>query len=77
LAATQLEMFYSDRITAFETDRLSFHNKLEDCRLKEDIVHKSDWELQKRSSERHQLENALNHCQTLLHMEQENTRRML
>ena len=40
-------------------------------RIKQDVVHKSEWELRKRKQEKMELESALERCQQVLYVERE------
>lgn len=46
-------------------------DKLDAIRLKQDLSHKTEWELKKRNEERATLENALEGCQQVLYTERE------
>jgi hypothetical protein len=50
---------------------LTFYDKLEDVRLKQELVHKSEWELRKRTEEKAELEGALARCQQSLYIERD------
>ena len=54
--------YYRDRVEAHEIDRFSYQQKMETLRIKQDKLHKAEWELKKRNEERYELEQALNHC---------------
>lgn len=47
------------------------YNKLDKVRLKQEIVHKAEWECRKRLEERAQLESALEQCEAVLYIERE------
>ena len=59
------------RADAFESDRRQFYAKLEAIRLKQDLVHNTEWELKKRRQEKAELESALERCQGFLYVERE------
>ena len=71
LLQAQILAYYRNRADAFETDRRQLYDKLDAIRLKQDLVHKTEWELKKRNEEKTQLENALEQCQHYLYMERE------
>ena len=62
-AQTQILGFYRERITAFEKDRGSFYEKLNDVKLKQEIVYCSEVELRKRMQEKDELDSAVEKCQ--------------
>ena len=45
--------------------------KLDAIRIKQDVVHKAEWELRKRQEERRELEAALERCQHVLYVERQ------
>ena len=51
--------FYRNRVDAFDQDRQTFYAKLEAIRLKQELVHKNEWELRKRQEEKFALQTAL------------------
>ena len=62
LLQAQILAYYRSRADAFETDRSQLYEKLDTIRIKQDLVHKSEWELRKRQEEKRELESALEHC---------------
>jgi hypothetical protein len=72
LLQAQILSYYRNRADAFDTDRASLYAKLDEIRLKQDLVHKAEWECRKRTEEKAQLEAALEQCQTVLYLEREN-----
>ena len=48
----QILAYYRSRADAFETDRSQLYAKLDQIRLKQDLVHKGEWELRKRRQEK-------------------------
>ena len=71
LLQAQILAYYRSRADAFETDRAQLYAKLDDIRLKQDLVHKNEWELRKRQEEKRELETALERCQHVLYVERE------
>lgn len=65
--------YYRNRVDAFEKDRQTFYSKLEQIRMKQELVHKTEWELRKRNEEKYALQTALDQCQTVLQKERERT----
>lgn len=55
--------YYRERVQAHEIDRQQYLHKMDKLRVKAEVAHKTEWELQKRIEEREELEQALNHCQ--------------
>ena len=62
LFLAQILAYYRSRADAFETDRSQLYAKLDQIRLKQDVVHKGEWELRKRQEEKRELETALERC---------------
>ena len=71
LLQAQILAYYRSRADAFETDRSQLYEKLDTIRIKQDLVHKSEWELRKRQEEKRELESALERCQSVLYVERE------
>ena len=71
LLQAQILAYYRSRADAFETDRSQLYAKLDTIRIKQDLVHKSEWELRKRQEEKRELESALERCQSVLYVERE------
>ena len=59
LQNAQILAYYRNRADAFDADRQALYSKLDRIRLKQEIVHRSEWECRKRLEERSQLESAL------------------
>lgn len=59
LLQAQILAYYRTRIDAFDQDRVAFYSKLDQIRLKSDLVHKAEWELKKRIEEKSELQRAL------------------
>ena len=68
---TQILNYYRDRVEAFERDRVQWYQKLEAVRVKQEHVHRAEWELKKRQEEKTELERALLQCQAALAQERE------
>ncbi|CDW87267.1 UNKNOWN [Stylonychia lemnae] len=68
---TQILNYYRERVEAFEKDRIQWYQKLENIRIKQEFVHKVEWELKKRQDEKAELERALQQCQSALFTERE------
>ena len=68
---TQILNYYRGRVEAFEKDRTQWYKKLEDIRIKQDQVHKVEWELKKRQEEKLEIDRAINQCQNALYQERE------
>ena len=47
--------YYRARVEAHEQDRRSWYDKLETLRIKQNLVHKIEWELKKRTDEKGEL----------------------
>ena len=62
LQSAQILAYYRERADAFDADRQSLYTKLDRIRLKQDIVHRAEWECRKRLEEKAQLEAALEQC---------------
>jgi len=58
-------------VEAFEKDRVAWYEKLEKIRVKQELVHKAEWELKKRQEEKLQLDQALQQCHAALYNERE------
>ena len=69
LSKAQILAYYRSRADVFDSDRQQLYTKLEAIRIKQDIVHKTEWELKKRRQEKQELEQALERCQQVLHKE--------
>lgn len=63
--------YYRERVEAFEKDRTQWYSKLESIRVKQDQVHRVEWELKKRQEEKVELERAIQQCQNALYVERE------
>jgi len=48
----QILSYYRNRVDAFDADRQSFYAKMDEIRLKSDLVHKAEWERRKRLEEK-------------------------
>ena len=59
LELAQIVSYYRNRVDAFEADRTSFYEKLDQIRLRQELVHKVEWDLRKRLDEKSQLQTAL------------------
>lgn len=68
---THILNYYRDRVEAFEKDRVQWYGKLEQIRVRQDLIHKSEWELKKRQEEKIELEHAIQQCQAALFEERE------
>ena len=55
LQLAQIVAYYRNRVDAFEADRQSFFEKLNQIRLKQELVYKSEWDLKKRLEEKQHL----------------------
>ena len=44
--------YYRNRADAFDSDRQALYSKLDRIRLKQEIVHRAEWECKKRLEER-------------------------
>lgn len=62
LFQAQILAYYRSRADAFDMDRSQFYAKIDAIRLKQDVVHKAEWELRKRMEEKRELETALERC---------------
>ena len=58
----QIVAYYRGRVDAFDKDRQTFYSKLEQIRMKQELVHKAEWELRKRQDEKFALTTALEQC---------------
>ena len=67
----QILAYYRSRADVFDTDRSQLYAKLDAIRIKQDVVHKSEWELRKRLEEKRELETALERCQHVLYIERQ------
>lgn len=52
LQQAQILAYYRNRADAFDADRQSLYSKLDRIRLKQEIVHRAEWECRKRLEER-------------------------
>lgn len=52
LSKAQILAYYRSRADVFDSDRQQLYSKLEAIRIKQDIVHKTEWELKKRRQEK-------------------------
>lgn len=55
----QILSYYRNRVDAFDADRQTFYAKMDEIRLKSDLVHKAEWERRKRLEEKMVLQTAL------------------
>ena len=76
LELAEVVAYYRNRVDAFESDRQSFYEKMNFIRLKQEYVHRIDWELRKREEEKLSLTTALNQCQEALYSEREKVLKM-
>ena len=51
--------YYRNRVDAFDKDRQAFYHKLDQIRMRQELTHKTEWELRKRTEERYALQTAL------------------
>jgi predicted GNAT family N-acyltransferase len=63
LELAQIVAYYRNRVDAFEADRTSFYTKLDSIRLRQELVHRVEWDLKKRLDEKAALQTALDQCQ--------------
>ena len=68
---TQILNYYRSRVEAFETDRTQWYSKLEQLRVRQELVHRTDWELRKRLEEKTELEGVHRQLQNALTQERD------
>lgn len=62
LQLANIVAYYRNRVDAFDKDRQTFYNKLEQIKMKQEVQHKQEWELKKRQEEKYALQMALDQC---------------